>query len=610
MIPCMALSRPFPPHRKQISSITQRTPPSLTEGNAWNSLRDKSDDQITTDDLVQDLRGKWDLKDKMVEKIEMLETNRDKLERDIGELSRAMATLQSRFDESLNEQSRMETDLIERNELLDRLRKRVSETERQVKGAQKRYTDQETAFETERRAFQAQEDHLRARINALLSASRKSTNIPAIAVQRCEDDTISSLKDEIASLKLSCTTLRAKNSTLAQDMQELKNLNNALKEDKEAWELFLRERTLEGDIREMGGLLDADQLQDRYERHEPESLNEELLLESPSSKRGKKANDASYSPRNGLDLASELGILHEEGEPGYLQKDIDAEALKNEIKQLKDTNKALNLYCSKIIDRIIAQEGFEHILSVDYKTGRAGSRNVSAVQTPFKGIAASLAQDSSNAEMTSQASASSQNSASLKDKGGRPLSMMVARAFFGEAGKTSVVGEVPYPSPLTTSVEPPRVTAAKQEKKARRGFSLDFRSFGFGGITTPESPNPALRPLTLASRATSATSPSVQKEKGATTCRKLEPTEEDEEDRRERHRMEATLKLMGISKSVDASNGQDNMKTKSPDSRKSPWSRIYSTIGSTEHTFAVDNINPAAAQTALNEYDQREAERM
>lgn len=102
----------------------------------------------------------------------------------------------------------------------------------------------------------------------------------------------------------------------------------------------------------------------------------------------------------------------------------------------------------------------------------------------------------------------------------------------------------------------------------------------------------------------------MQKEKGATTCRKLEPTEEDEEDRRERHRMEATLKLMGISKSVDASNGQDNMKTKSPDSRKSPWSRIYSTIGSTEHTFAVDNINPAAAQTALNEYDQREAERM
>lgn len=40
----------------------------------------------------------------------------------------------------------METDLIERNELLDRLRKRVSETERQVKEAQKRYTDQASEY--------------------------------------------------------------------------------------------------------------------------------------------------------------------------------------------------------------------------------------------------------------------------------------------------------------------------------------------------------------------------------------------------------------------------------------------------------------------------------
>lgn len=40
----------------------------------------------------------------------------------------------------------METDLIERNELLDRLRRRVSETERQVKEAQKRYTDQASEY--------------------------------------------------------------------------------------------------------------------------------------------------------------------------------------------------------------------------------------------------------------------------------------------------------------------------------------------------------------------------------------------------------------------------------------------------------------------------------
>lgn len=123
---------------------------------------------------------------------------------------------------------------------------------------------------------------------------------------------------------------------------------------------------------------------------------------------------------------------------------------------------------NKIIDRIIAQEGFEHILSVDYKTGPAGSRNVSAIQTPLKHNAAPFAQ-AFNAEMTSQASASSQDSASSKDKRGRPLSMIMARTFSGAAEKTPVVEEVLLPSPLTTSVEPSRATVAKQEKRV--GFA-------------------------------------------------------------------------------------------------------------------------------------------
>lgn len=184
------------------------------------------------------------------------------------------------------------------------------------------------SFEAERRAFQAQEEHLRGRINSLLSASRKTATAPAIAEQRCDAYTISSLKDEIASLKLSSTTLRAKNSTLTQDIYELKNVNNALQEDNDAWEFFLRERTFNGDIkREGGGFLDANQLQNRYEGHEPEPLDEALILESPSSRRNKKTSDDTYSPLVGVDLASELGIFQEEGEPGYLKEDTDIEGM-------------------------------------------------------------------------------------------------------------------------------------------------------------------------------------------------------------------------------------------------------------------------------------------
>lgn len=47
-------------------------------------------------------------------------------------------------------QSRMEAELIGRNELLDRLCKRMSETERQVKDAKKRYIDQASGYKGKR----------------------------------------------------------------------------------------------------------------------------------------------------------------------------------------------------------------------------------------------------------------------------------------------------------------------------------------------------------------------------------------------------------------------------------------------------------------------------
>ncbi|KAJ6493661.1 hypothetical protein C8R47DRAFT_1070172 [Mycena vitilis] len=47
--------------------------------------------------------------------------------------------------------------------------------------------------------------------------------------------------------------------------------------------------------------------------------------------------------------------------------DIDIDTLRSEINALKDANKALSLYESKIIDRIISQEGFEGIFAVDHE---------------------------------------------------------------------------------------------------------------------------------------------------------------------------------------------------------------------------------------------------
>ena len=75
----------------------------------------------------------------------------------------------------------------------------------------------------------------------------------------------------------------------------------------------------------------------------------------PRDKRGKKGSSESRklsAGDHGMDRTHSLN---------------EVDTLRNEIKSLKDANKALSLYASKIMDRIIAQEGFEHVLAVDYE---------------------------------------------------------------------------------------------------------------------------------------------------------------------------------------------------------------------------------------------------
>ena len=96
------------------------------------------------------------------------------------------------------------------------------------------------------------------------------------------------------------------------------------------------------------------------------------------------------------------------------------------------------------------------------------------------------------------------------------------------------------PSPqekLTTFKSPPPPSNSPPSRSSRRSLSFDWRALSslVGGDKDkkPEA-NPNLRPLTL-------------KPGSVSGARKLE-TQEDEEDRKERERLHATMKLMGIEK--------------------------------------------------------------
>lgn len=220
----------------------------------------------------------------------------------------------------------------------------------------------------------------------------------------------------------------------------------------------------------------------------------------PSGRRSRKASTADRKPSNG----------------NGPQPEVDA--LRNEVKTLKDANKALSLYASKILDRIIATEGFEHVLAVDY---------------------------SDKAEPASTFPSS--NSPPSASKKPRPQSVIV--------GRTISTPSDNYPSPMMspterlTTFDTIRAEAASEKtpqtpattKASRRSLSFDWKNISMFGGGGKKAENSNLRPLALNAGGNSVL--------GA--ARKLD-TEEDDEDRRERERLNATMKLMGIEKPVHA----------------------------------------------------------
>ena len=203
----------------------------------------------------------------------------------------------------------------------------------------------------------------------------------------------------------------------------------------------------------------------------------------------------------------------------------DLDALRNEVKSLKDANKALSLYASKIIDRIISQEGFEHVLAVDYD--KSPTTPAPAQFTTFSNIPKSPAP------------------AAPAPKKARPQSAIFS---LGSSSATPTTPTLPQVERLTTFNSPSSQSASPQSntssppapsassRASRRSMSFDWKSFSmFGGSEKKPEPSPNLRPLTLKAGAP------------ITGARKLD-TYEDDEDRRERERLNATMKLMGIEK--------------------------------------------------------------
>ena len=396
---------------------------------------------------------------------------------------------------------------------------------------------------------------------------------------------MTSLKLELSTLSTSYSSLQSTLMLMQTQLIDLKRVNQELQEENESYMILLREKTLSGQfdlMKQVGGVGGASDdgseddregstdvgsmlslgrtTLDRVEEEEAEVLDSDEVPEDVSNSGVAQSlrssrhptrprRISSHLPRGesladlpitgpGLDLAAELGraenkdilaenIIDDRDRPSPNSKSKrhkkntdtsshpenagimsstsspDIDALRTEVKSLKDANKALSLYASKIIDRIIAQEGFEHVLAIDYE--KDVSTPITATPQP------SFA--------TPQPSSSKPPPSSGPKP--RPQSVIMDRS-------TS--------NPNPTILGSPSPQTSKPSTKAhRRSLSFDWKGFSlFNAEKKPETSH--LRPLTLKPGAAPVTS---------SNARKLDNFE-DEEDRRERERLHATMKLMGI----------------------------------------------------------------
>ncbi|KZT05906.1 uncharacterized protein LAESUDRAFT_680482 [Laetiporus sulphureus 93-53] len=442
-----------------------------------------------------------------------------------------------------------------------------------------------------------------ADVEAVVPASQVQVQTQDVTDPEQEPAEMTGLKLELSTLSTSYSSLQSTLQLLQTQLVDLKRVNHELQEENESYNILLREKTLNGqfDVLRMGvsasasetslsegeedgdtagesesmksrntgrSVLDpVDELAEEHELdpafelaqdREQESRNEDELYRH-SRRHGRKQSNHSLTLRGeslanlpitgpGLDLAAELGRAENkdileghatiEDRPTQVVKTkkhrkhstsdrkmssasdavqdsgpwTDLDALRNEVKSLKDANKALSLYASKIIDRIISQEGFEHVLAVDYEKHSPPLPKTPSAFTTFDNIPKSHSPPKAQPQ-----------------KKGRTQS-----AIFSFSSSPSSSNGFLSPTPNSSSAPSPPA-------RSRRSLSFDWKSFSMfgGGGDKKVDPAPSLRPLTLRA----GTSQSIS------SARKLD-TFEDEEDRKERERLNATMKLMGIEKPV------------------------------------------------------------
>lgn len=315
------------------------------------------------------------------------------------EYAKQIKALQSRLEDALAEQIKMEEAAHQKDEMIESI-------ELQVKELTRAKRDQENIYEAERIAAQQEKEEMVDReeeLNTIVQrlkdqlAQREKLPEPEVVESRKtspessvdesqgfapsnnmaapnrsnnlvlqKDKIIESLRLELAETQIKLAEADHQGGTklqqLEQQLLETRMSNARLMEDNESFQLLLSS-ALNGDFPR------AD-FTDAFSEVEPEPESPHVI---------KKVQG---SPRNSISLASNLAEELEEA--AQTLETEKCRKLESEVKSLKDQNKAQSLYINNIIERILQHKDSEAILDKTAPLGDSAVKTEKALPAPPK----------------------------------------------------------------------------------------------------------------------------------------------------------------------------------------------------------------------------------
>ncbi|KAH8893532.1 hypothetical protein GQ53DRAFT_117634 [Thozetella sp. PMI_491] len=293
--------------------------------------------------------------------------------------------LQSRLDEALSEQAKLEEKVHESEEQIEFLTNEKREATKKIREMETIYEVERSAMTKEKEEWGNREEEMQTVIQRLKDSlaqrntddetrpSRQSVNnspsiengsfAPPSSIHRSDsrnnsklllqkDKLIESLRLELAEAQIKLVESENQGGGRLHEVERLlmeaRMANARLMEDNESYQLLLQDRTLKGDF----GTGDFNYM--------GASTNHDALA-------------ALEGRAGGASLADELSEATDHGDTTTEGGDVgdrDVRRLETDLKAAKDQNKALTLYINKIIERLLQHQDFEHILdqSTDFKS--------------------------------------------------------------------------------------------------------------------------------------------------------------------------------------------------------------------------------------------------